>query len=86
MTHIHLSGDADKLRPREEMLADTILEMGESLSAAKSRTTNLEAAIQRVRELHSRVEVWNECAVCTEHAEALPYPCPTIQALEGGQA
>lgn len=53
----------------------------------------LEAAIQRVRDLHVAVEIEPSDTICKECSYRLPtgryfgkiveYPCPTIQSLEG---
>lgn len=44
----------------------------------------LKAAIQRVRELHKRT--YEYCANCLDpQGFGVPYPCPTIRALDGEQ-
>lgn len=42
-------------------------------------------AIQRVRELHTPKEYENTCKTCdkTDMGVTVPYPCPTIKALDG---
>ena len=77
----HLQGLADTRLEYKLGIQILSKSFGETTTAFLEEITDLEATIQRIRELHSPVEVWNECAVCTEHAEALPYPCPTIKAL-----
>lgn len=54
--------------------------------------TELQSAIQRVRELHKPSEVWAgnyECIECSPNScgccSYVEYPCPTIQALDGEQ-
>ena len=47
------------------------------------------AAIQRVREIHTPVEYHGQvfCSVCSYDGipESLAYPCPTIKTLDGEQ-
>lgn len=45
-----------------------------------ARIDNLEATIQRVRDLHW--ETLGECAACSLDSST-PHPCPTLKALEG---
>ncbi|WP_313281037.1 zinc finger domain-containing protein [Timonella senegalensis] len=47
---------------------------------AEDRIEELEATIQRVRDLHW--ETLGECAACSLDSST-PYPCPTLKALEG---
>jgi hypothetical protein len=44
----------------------------------------LQEAIDRVRELHVPKEYENTCKTCdkTDMGVTVPYPCPTIQALD----
>lgn len=46
------------------------------------QATPAEVAIDRVRELHRNE--YESCVECT-HEYRVPWPCPTIQALEGEQ-
>ena len=43
----------------------------------------LQEAIRQVRELH--YEYIGECVVCGDGLNGVPYPCPTIKALDGEQ-
>lgn len=59
----------------------------ESLRKAEQRAEQAEAAAERVRELHQR---WyadpGSCAHCENgYGTSLPYPCPTVQALDAQQ-
>ena len=82
---------ADHLRAEERhWWADTIMAAIETLT----RDDSAAEAIERVRALHVRGDEWcgyHESALC-EDARAYCYecgadwPCPTIQALDGGGA
>jgi len=49
-----------------------------------ARANKAEEAIERVRELHVPKEYENTCKTCdkTDMGVTVPYPCPTIQALD----
>ncbi|KUJ65415.1 hypothetical protein [Streptosporangium amethystogenes] len=51
----------------------------------RQRAEQAEAAIARVRALHSRWEYdQNDCSVCVDcYGAPVPYPCPTLRALDG---
>lgn len=81
---------AEALRLNSKRL-DAVLADRESERAARTaeekRARTAEAAIERVRELHQR---WNadpgSCAHCHDsYGTPLPYPCPTVQALDQPQ-
>lgn len=78
-TVLALIARIEKLEAENTLLVSDMKTVNE---VTRNTVENLKATVQCVRDLHSRVDVWNECAVCTEHAEALPYPCPTIQEWE----
>lgn len=49
-----------------------------------ARANQAEEAIERVRELHVPKEYENTCKTCdkTDMGVTVPYPCPTIKALD----
>lgn len=49
------------------------LQLAEMLAAASTR-------VHRIRDLHR--EEYGSCAECT-HESGVPFPCPTIRALDG---
>ena len=57
----------------------------------EGRLIKAEAAVQRVRELHSPTEGFNGYLWCSAHCESTAdgdptdYPCETIRALDGEQ-
>jgi hypothetical protein len=62
-------------------------ETDNSLEYALEEINFLKASIQRVRELHVPKEYENTCKTCdkTDMGVTVPYPCPTIKALDGEQ-
>lgn len=50
------------------------------LAKLTARTQELEAAVQRVRDLHEPLDLFDEDRSCCIECEYL-YPCPTMQAL-----
>ncbi|MBC2903173.1 hypothetical protein [Streptomyces cupreus] len=56
------------------------------LTTKHSRALQAEAAIARVHDLHCRNEHSGTCEHCSEHDYpdySVPWPCPTIRALNG---
>lgn len=73
---------ADHLRAEERhWWADTIMAAIETL-ASEDRASEL---IERVRQLHTPGDEW--CGYHDAHCEecGASWPCPTIQALDGGE-
>lgn len=70
--------ELDQLRADVESLRYQIRRAREAL--AEDEDGSAEAAIARVRALHK--EEYGCCAECTS-VHAVPYPCPTIRALDG---
>lgn len=61
------------------------LEARDDLNALLAEIDRLNVTIQRVRELHSSEgRTWADFDTCADCHKA--YPCPTIRALEGGEA
>ncbi|MFB7278082.1 hypothetical protein ACFCZV_13320 [Streptomyces hydrogenans] len=58
------------------------------IDAATARAEQAEAAIERVRALHTRSPNTGDCNHCSERDYpdyAVPHPCPTIRALDEPQ-
>jgi hypothetical protein len=63
----------DASEPARALLASfDEIQLAEMLAAASSR-------VRRVRELHR--DEYGSCSECT-HVMSVPYPCPTIRALD----
>ena len=65
-------------------------EMSAVMNQAQNRAIALEEAVERVKELHDKIQGPYDnyvCSHCTidEYIYA-EYPCPTIEALEGNHA
>jgi hypothetical protein len=69
----------DQLRADVESLRYQIRRAREALATDEPLTDDA-AAVSRVRALHR--EEFGCCSHCTR-ADAVPYPCPTIRALNG---
>lgn len=69
---------------RAQLASRTVLLEG-NLTWQTQRAERAEAAIARVRALHSRWEYdANDCSVCVDsYGTPRPYPCPTVAALDG---
>jgi hypothetical protein len=76
----------------DELLADLAAETAlrkertELHDLWRAEANELGAAIKRVRDLHTRVAVNDECHECSKRDYpdySVPWPCPTIAALDG---
>ena len=90
----HLTSDAldalyERLEAAEETESQRQLAVArEAFASATVRAARAAAAIARVRTLHHRNEHTGNCEHCSERDYpdyGVPYPCPTIRALDGEQ-
>lgn len=85
----HRAGYGDRLARVEEWLRrhpSATLASGEG-AVLVAEIDRLRVAIDRVRTLHSTVEMVEDCHVCAvcrnDYGDDFDHPCPTLRALDG---
>lgn len=73
---------ADELRDQTETW------VGSEVAHWKQEARKAQAAIERVRAVHESEQyiddAWPHCLECTkDNADVVPWPCPTLRALDG---
>ena len=85
-----LRQENDRLRRSVGVLVEDYVGVREEKAALREENADLRAAIERVRTLHTSVEIGfgpicNECSSASD-GWIVPYPCPTLRALDGEDA
>ena len=89
-----LRQENDRLRRSVSVLVEDFVSVREEKATLREENDDLRAAIERVRALHRPVLIapagsgFSEdiscCDACHDDCDAwVPYPCPTIRALDG---